>query len=265
MATSYDASRPVGGLTTDEARLAGQGLTFGGAAAAYERGRPTYPQEAVDWLIPTEAADVVDLGAGTGKFTRLLVDGKRTVTAVDPDAAMLDTLRAYVPGVTTLVGSAESIPLPDNSVDVVTVAQAWHWVDLDLAVAEVARVLRPGGTLALIWNVRDENEPWVAAIGEAMHRGGSQDLTERDPTVGPPFAPLERALFPWEHVVSADELRDMIASRSYTLVLPPIERERVLDEAVEIAVRENGGNDQQIAIPYITFAYKTSVAALTAL
>ncbi|EFD55178.1 methyltransferase [Mycobacterium tuberculosis 02_1987] len=104
-------------------------LSFGSAVGAYERGRPSYPPEAIDWLLPAAARRVLDLGAGTGKLTTRLVERGLDVVAVDPIPEMLDVLRAALPQTVALLGTAEEIPLDDNSVDAVLVAQAWHWVD----------------------------------------------------------------------------------------------------------------------------------------
>jgi SAM-dependent methyltransferase len=244
-------------MTVDEARRSGQGRSFGAAADIYERGRPQYPREAAEWLIPPAVSVVVDLGAGTGKFTRQLVAPGRELSAVDPDAAMLEVLRSVLPDVQTYVGTAESLPFEDNSVDAITVAQAWHWVDLDKGVPEVARVLRPGGTLGLIWNVRNEDEPWVAALGSIIHQGGSQDLQEKDPVVGAPFEPLESMTFPWVNVVTIDEFIDMIASRSYIIVLPDHDKARVLGEVRRLLLEESGFDPDRIELPYVTHAYRT--------
>ena len=119
--------------------------SFGGVADAYERARPGYPDDAVRWLAGEEPCDVVDLGAGTGKLTRSLVALGHRVTAVEPLEEMLEQLRHAVPAATALRGSAEAIPLPDGSADVVTCAQAFHWFDHEVALPEMARVLRPGG------------------------------------------------------------------------------------------------------------------------
>ncbi len=143
-------------------------LSFGSEAAAYERGRPSYPPEAIDWLLPPGARDVLDLGAGTGKLTTRLVERGLDVVAVDPIAEMLELLSSALPDTPALLGTAEQIPLPDNSVDAVLVAQAWHWFDLERAVAEVARVLRPGGRLGLVWNTRDERLGWVKDLGRII-------------------------------------------------------------------------------------------------
>jgi ubiquinone/menaquinone biosynthesis C-methylase UbiE len=148
-------------------------LSFSLAAAAYERGRPTCPPEATDWLLPGGARDVLDLGAGTGtgtgtgKLTTRLVERGLEVIAVDPLPEMLEVLRDSLPETRALLGTAEDIPLEDNSVDAVLVAQAWHWVDPARAIPEVARVLRPGGRLGLVWNTRDERLGRVRALASS--------------------------------------------------------------------------------------------------
>ena len=118
--------------------------SFGGVAEAYERGRPTYPADAVQWMVGDQPCSVLELGAGTGKLTRVLVSLGHDVHATDPDPAMLAVLEEQVPGTRTAVAGAEEIPLGDRSVDVVIAAQAFHWFDLDRALHEIARVLRPG-------------------------------------------------------------------------------------------------------------------------
>ena len=141
---------------------------FGRGAATYERGRPSYPADAIDVLVRELGIgpdrDVLDLAAGTGKLTRLLVPTGARLVAVEPVAAMADQLRTAVPGVEVHDGTAEAIPLPDGSVDAVVVGQAFHWFDAPVALAEIARVLRPGGGLGLIWNERDSSVPWVAEL-----------------------------------------------------------------------------------------------------
>ena len=178
-------------------RLAAQAASFGAAAAVYERGRPSYPAEAIDWLIPRGARRVLDLGAGTGKLTRQLRDRGLDVVAVEPSRGMREQLSESVADIPVFPGSAEDIPLSGGSVDVVLVAQAWHWVDPQRAVPEVARVLTSGGQLGLLWNVRDEREDWVAELGRIIHGDHGQDLASSGPPVGPPFGPVERLDVEW--------------------------------------------------------------------
>src|SRR5262245_57888935 len=142
----------------DERR--GRASSFGEVAEAYERARPGYPDDAVRWLTGAEPCDVVDLGAGTGKLTRSLVGLGHRVIAVEPLPGMLEQLRGAVPRATALSGSAEAIPLADASADVVVCAQSFHWFDHETALPEIARVLRPGGRLALVWNTRDDRDPF---------------------------------------------------------------------------------------------------------
>ena len=241
--------------------------SFGAAAAAYQRGRPAYPEAALDWLLPEAAGDraapirVLDLGAGTGKLTQQLVERGVDVVAVEPSEAMLAELRRSLPGVEARAGTAESIPLPDGTVDVVLVAQAWHWVEPRVAVPEVARVLKPGGTLGLIWNCRQESEGWTGDLGRLMGRLGSMEDNSRNPPVGPPFGAIDRRDFPWSNPITVEALVDLVASRSYVIVLPEEEQRKVLDEVRAIAAREPGfGAGGLMPMPYVT---RCSRATLT--
>ncbi|MGE4610124.1 MAG: class I SAM-dependent methyltransferase [Paracoccaceae bacterium] len=142
------------------------------ASDTYASGRLDYPVEIAGWLTETvalsAASTVLDLGAGTGKFTKVLARTDARVIAVEPVDAMRDQLCQYVPEITALAGSAENIPLVDSSVDVVVCAQSFHWFATQSALTEIHRVLRPGGKFALIWNVRDERRQWVRALSEIM-------------------------------------------------------------------------------------------------
>jgi SAM-dependent methyltransferase len=222
---------------------------FGPAAEIYERGRPGYPRAALDWLLPPGLPSVVDLGAGTGKLTRQIAERGLDITAVDPSEGMLAELQRAVPGVPALLGSAETIPLPDASCDVVLVAQAWHWVDPDRAVPEVARVLTPGGRLGLLWNLRDESQPWVRRLGDIM---GHQGL-DPTPTIGPPFGPTETRHFPWTVTIGPETLLDLVASRSAIILMPADERAALLNEVRKlIATHPDLVGRTEFALPYIT-------------
>lgn len=232
--------------------------SFGSVADVYESARPGYPAEAVAWLARPDEPRVVDVGAGTGKLTRLLVAGGHEVVAVDPSDQMLRVLRTAAPGVEALVGSGEHLPLADESADVVTFAQAWHWVDPQAASTEVARVLRPGGQLGLIWNLRDERVDWVRELGTAMRADGDQYADQMaDPTVHEPFGEPDRAEFEWNQRLSRDELVELVRSRSYFAVMTADDQRRTL-----LAVRRVLDTHPQIvgsvslSLPYVSLAFR---------
>jgi SAM-dependent methyltransferase len=252
-------------VTTDE-RGQARAASFGPVADAYERGRPPYPGTAVDWLIPAGAAQILDLGAGTGKLTRQLAGRGLDVTAVEPSEGMREQLRRAVPGIPALAGTAERIPLPDGSVDAVLVAQAWHWVDPARAVPEVARVLRPGGQLGLLWNIRDERADWVAGLGTILRRSDGahtvSSTVSAAPPVGPPFAPLERRDVGWVHHLSPDALVDMVSSRSYVSTLPAADHQKLLNELRHLMrTHPSLAGTGEIALPYVTRCWRTRLPA----
>jgi SAM-dependent methyltransferase len=208
--------------------------SFGAVADVYERGRPQYPPEAIDWLVPARATRVADVGAGTGKLTRQLRERGLDVIAVEPSAGMREQLRRAVPGAPALGGTGEQIPLADHSVDAVLVAQAWHWVDPERAVPEVARVLAPGGRLGLLWNRRVEDEDWVAELSTIIGSRSTPGSGRHFPDIGPPFGPVERRSVEWLHRLSRAEMTDWVASRSYVITLPDAQRYRVLGQVRDL-------------------------------
>ena len=237
-------------------------LSFGSQAAAYERGRPSYPPEAVDWLLaPTDtwvARDVLDLGAGTGKLTTRLVERGLTVIAVDPIAEMLEMLRTALPDTPALLGSAEQIPLPDNAVDAVLVAQAWHWFDQERAVAEIARVLRPGGRLGVLWNTREERSGWVKDFGRIV--GLEHDRDNATVDLPEPFTDIATHQVEWTNYITPQALIDYVASRSYCITSPAEVRTRTLDEVRELLVSHPSlANATGLAMPYITVCVRATL------
>jgi SAM-dependent methyltransferase len=233
---------------------------FAEVAGAYERGRPAYPEEAVQWLTGDEPKDIVDLGAGTGKLTRALVALGHRVTAIDPLPEMLELLPANAPGAFAILGTAEVIPLPDAHADVVTCGQSFHWFDRSLALPEIARVLRPDGRLALIWNTRDDRVPWVARlsgiIGEESVR--REDLLPEAVGESALFGPVETAEFGFEQHLDRKMLMDLVLSRSYCAKLPPPEREPILD-AVGHLYDEVAAPDG-IRLPYVSECFRAAKA-----
>jgi len=236
----------------------GRAASFGAAAAVYERGRPQYPQEAIEWLLPPTARRVLDLGAGTGKLTRQLAAPGLEVVAVEPSDGMRAVLARAVPDVLILKGTAEAIPLADDSVDAVLVAQAWHWVDAGRALPEVARVLSRPGRLGLVWNIRDERADWIKRLGDIMHDG--DDPRAPGPAVGPPFAPLQRRDVEWTYRINADALVDLVASRSYVITLPEPQRAAILARVRRlIDTHPDLAGAAEIAVPYVAECYRTDL------
>jgi SAM-dependent methyltransferase len=237
----------------DERR--GLATSFGAVADAYERARPEYPAAAVRWLAGAEPADVVDLGAGTGKLTRGLVALGHRVTAVEPLAEMLERLRRAVPAARPVAGSAEQIPLPDASVDVVACAQAFHWFDQQAALREIARVLRPGGRVALVWNTRDSRVSWTAVLSATIGSETVESRDAEDPIVESGlFGPVEQATFPYVQRLGCEELLDLVRSRSYCAVMAPADREQVLARVAQLYEAHAGVDG--IELPYVTECFR---------
>ena len=238
----------------------GHPSVFADVAGAYERGRPGYPEDAVHWLAGDEPRDVVDLGAGTGKLSRALVALGHRVMAIEPLPQMLEHLADNAPGAFGVLGTAEVIPLPDAFADVVTSAQSFHWFDHELALPEIARVLRPDGWLAVVWNIRDDDDPFMARLSalignERLAEGaGYGPLEESDL-----FRPVESAVFHHEQVVDRDTLLDLVLSRSHCAKLEQDDRAPVL-EAVGRLYDEAAG-PEGVRLPYVTHCYRAAKVA----
>ena len=240
---------------------------FAAAAQTYTRGRPSYPAELRGWL--TGALDLgpgrtcVDLGAGTGKFTRMLVDTGAEVIAVEPVAEMRAQLSALLPGVRALEGTAERMPLAAGSVQALVCAQSFHWFGNAEALAEIHRVLEPGGRFGLVWNVRDESIDWVAELTAIMapyETGTPRYHTGlwREPFREGPFSALEETCFPHQHVGTARAvILDRTLSVSFIAALPEAERARVEERLLAlIATHPALRGRESVAFPYRTHAYR---------
>ena len=238
--------------TVDRARR------FGSVAEAYDRGRPAYPAEAVTWLTGGEAKVVLELGAGTGKLTRQLVDAGHAVFATDPDEAMLEVLHERVPEVSAKVATAEDIPANDRSVDVVVVAQAFHWFDHGVALPEIARILKPGGHVALVWNSRDERIPWVRKMGDLLGRQDSNTSSAQQLVHSGLFGFMEETSFKHWQEVNRESILDLARSRSSYLVMDDAEQEEHLAE-VRAFYADYGRGMDGMQIPYVTRCYRAVV------
>jgi ubiquinone/menaquinone biosynthesis C-methylase UbiE len=234
-------------------------LAFGSVAESYERRRPSYPPEVIEWLAGKlglgPGKTVVDVGAGTGKLTRRLVATRARVVAVEPLAEMLAQLEAAVPDAEALLGSAEEIPMPDGSADAVTAASAFHWFDHVRALPEIHRVLRPGGGLGIVANGRDLDDPLQEAI-QAIVGPYLPDLEQlggwrQALAASPLFGTVETFEARFEQLFDADGLAERMSTVSYVARLPDGEREDVLAQ-----VRALGDAQPETLFP---FRYRTEV------
>lgn len=249
--------------------LAAEG--FGRSAEAYERGRPSYPHEAVAQLLRAVAAAppgrVIDLAAGTGKLTRMLVGAgvaPERIVAVEPVAAMRDALASALPRLDVREGTAEAIPLGDGEAAAVLVAQAFHWFDGERAVAEIHRVLARsagGGVLGIVFNARDESVGWVARLGALLdrhdrgaprHRTGAWRIAL---DASPLFEPLVTTSFRHEQALDIDTLCDRVASISYIASLGDGARAALLDEVRALVATEGATRGR----PTFVMPYRTDV------
>jgi SAM-dependent methyltransferase len=252
-----DVNVPLSHLEPQEkAKRAG---SFGQVASHYERYRPGPPAVAADWLLPTPVGTVVDLGAGTGSLTRLLVHRAETVIAVEPDERMRSVLTREIPGVRAVMGRGESMPIPDGSVDAVLASSSWHWMDPVLTLHEVARVLVPGGTLGALWSGPDPDGAFLVqaqavlaersrsgadgAVTAAGGDGGDGELaglimgdalrpmSRLEIPPGVPFDQPEHQAFTWNVVLNADDLIGLLGTLSWMITMAEAKRQRVLAEA----------------------------------
>jgi ubiquinone/menaquinone biosynthesis C-methylase UbiE len=232
--------------------------SFGQVADDYDRVRPGPPAEAIDWLVPQDCETAVDLAAGTGLFTRALRRRVKQVIAVEPDDRMRAVLAARSPDVRAVAGRGEDIPVPDASADGVFVSSAWHWLDPNQAVPEIARVLRDGGRFGVIWTSRDRRTDWVAELDmlrtshgvESVQDARSQ-LRRRHEVTLPEKASFENvasASFTFVRTMTVDDAVDWLATYSGVITAPDTERAAGLARARDALLRRAGA-DGMIEIP----------------
>jgi SAM-dependent methyltransferase len=240
---------------------AARASSFGGAASLYERYRPGPPVEAVEWVLPERVGTVVDLGAGTGALTRLLVGRAEEVVAVEPDDRMRAVLAEAVPGARAVAGRGEAIPLPDASVDAVLASSSWHWMDTVPTLVEIARVLVPGGTVSAMWSGPDPDSGLVAQAqallagdGDAAGGGGggatrlgideqsqaelSAAMSDQNNLIqaleippGLPFDQPEHKVITWDVALNADELIGLLGTFSWVILMEDEARQRLFETA----------------------------------
>jgi SAM-dependent methyltransferase len=246
--------------------------SFGAAAAQYAQHRPGYAEAAIRWcLAPVGGAQpvrVADLGAGTGILTGALARLGADVVAVEPDQAMLAELRRQLPAVRAVEGSAEALPLPDQSVDAVLCGQSMHWFDLNRALPEIARVLTPGGVLAGLWNVDDDRVGWVAGLAAISKSGPTLSSWRATPEADTEhgalragsswFATVEEHEFANGQLRSADSLVAAMATHSRMLVTDEAERARTLATIRDFLHRRPETSAGEFTLPLVTVALRAA-------
>ncbi len=257
--------RRPGGSAAVVARLAG---TFDQSAARYERGRPGYPAAAVDFLAERfdlgPGSTILDLASGTGKFTRALQRTGAALVAVDPMPGMRREFRRAVPDVPVLAGRADQIPLPDGFVDAVVVAQAFHWFRHLRALREIARVLRPGGGLGLVWNNRDTSVPWIRELTRTVNRhvlprpDGEARWADVFRRSGSPFPPVRRRVFANPQFLTPTGLIDRTLSESRVQIQPAAVRRELTREIRTLLETDPAlRGRRRFAFPYETEVFYT--------
>lgn len=248
---------------------AARSRNFGSIAELYERVRPGYPAEAVAWFLSSGALAsgalrIADVGTGTGKLTDALLAPGRAVTAVDPDPRMLAVLSAKHPEVTTVTGTAEQLPFADATFDVVTFGQSWHWVDPPRGSAEVARILRPGGSLGLFWNIRDAREQasggrWVAELADILGHQSADELmlAAGGPVVTEPLTFDAIREFGWTSTIDVATLVDLAATHGFVITASEADRHQMLDAVRALGERVADG-EGMLRLPYRLYVYRFS-------
>lgn len=244
----------------DDTERAARARSFGTVSGAYAAHRPDYPVEAVRWLVPDAGARVVELGAGTGKLTETLLAERHRVVATDPAHAMLTRLTARHRTVRAIQSAAEQIPVHAGAADVVVAAQAFHWFDHRRALPEIARVLRPGGTLSLVWNDRDQGVPWVRRLSAII---GAEDRTD-DPVevveTSGLFDGIETRTFRHWQQIDRDSLVGLVESRSNVATMAEQQRADVLARVGALYDDYGRGHDGML-LPYLTRCYRAHLSS----
>jgi SAM-dependent methyltransferase/predicted GNAT family N-acyltransferase len=235
--------------------------SFDTVAGEYDRGRPVWPRAAIDWLLGPEPLDVLDVGAGTGKLTAVIAAAGHRVTAVEPMPRMREQLAARLPDVPRIAACAEQLPFAQDTFDAVLAGAAFHWFDAERALAEFARVLRPGGVVGMLGNVFDVGVPWVARLREILGPPAAErrDYWPELATLDGDFARVEERGFPHDQTIDLRTLRDLASSRSGFAVMDQAQRERQLARVDELWASEPAlAGATSVRLPWIARARRCS-------
>ncbi len=243
-------------------------MSFGSIAEDYDRFRPEPPAEAIDWLLPTAATSVAEIGAGTGALTRQLIGRCPEVVAIEPDARMRAVLEKRAPGASVREGRGEDLPLPDASVDAVFASSSWHWVEQVKGFAEVARVLRPSGVVGLLWTGPDRAVPWVAQLMAGGVEVSEEERAKHDmdrhqrhrPEVpeGAPFGAPEVKVFRFTKLVTPEDLAGLPGTYSVAIVLEPEQREELVQKVDRFVAEHAPVVDGMVELPIGCIAWRAT-------
>ncbi|WP_404290022.1 class I SAM-dependent methyltransferase [Glutamicibacter arilaitensis] len=250
-------SLPRRAFTMKPERRADLASAYESGAAAYDSIRPSYPSEALDFALAGKPVNrAIDIGCGSGIFTEQLVQAGLDVWAVDPSQDMLTVLAERIPQVHTVCASGESTGLPENSAELITFAQAWHWVDPPLASAEAARLLRNEGSLVLLWNQLDVQVPWVHRLARIMH-AGDVHRPEIAPPLGKEFGTPESGIWHWHMELDLQGILELTRSRSYYRRSKEETRAKVEQNLTWYWCEHLGFETAEvIEVPYLTHAWR---------
>lgn len=240
--------------------------SFGAIATSYAQHRPDYPEQAVAWALESlsGSAPVVDLAAGTGKLTEAMLRcgiPAAAVLAVEPDDGMRAELSRRLPEIAVRPGSAEQIPAEDGTVDAVLVGQAFHWFEPDRALAEIARVLRPGGVLAVLGNAEDDSVDWVAELTERAQATRPVESVARgfaDLPQHPAFGGQEQRRFRWRWPRTIDSLLETVSTHSWALVSEPADRAAALATIRRFLEQHPATRNGTFELPMQTLVLRTT-------
>jgi ubiquinone/menaquinone biosynthesis C-methylase UbiE len=230
-------------------------FSFGQQAETYDRFRPAPPPAAVEWVLSTTCPIAVDVGAGTGALSRRMAERAASVVAVEPDMRMLSVLARRSPTVLPVEGLAEHLPLGHSTVDAVMISSAWHWMDPQSTITEIARVLRPGGVLGVLWNGPDRSVGWV---GDLLGRRDPQPDDRYPPgdrhrfelPDGAPFGKLDRRVIAWSLAMTTEELQGLAATYSANILLPEAGRAEQAEQlARRLATEPRLRDGTAVAVP----------------
>jgi SAM-dependent methyltransferase len=243
-------------------------MSFGTIAADYDRLRPAPPDEAVDWLLPAGCEVAVDLAAGTGLLTRALARRVPRVIAVEPDERMAAVLHERSPGVRVLSGTGEAIPMPEASADGVFVSSAWHWMDPERAVPQIARVLRDGGRFGLIWTSRDRTVDWVREVSRlgmpddvaadaerAWHYRDAAARREISLPMPEQFSNASTESFTFKRIMTISDVVDMLATYSGVITASPEDRAAGLGRR-RAALEQRFSADAKVEVPMRSWCWR---------